>query len=450
MIQGISILDYLHFDCPTSEQKNALLSMASFVKEDNQDDFLILCGAAGTGKTSITSALIGYLNQSEISYRIAAPTGRAARILGRKTNTQSSTIHSMIYDVRANPQTGEVNFSLKKSDDKSYCVFIIDEASMVNAATCNQEGGMFHTEDSLLNDLAKYIKQANSRNKLILLGDRNQLPPVNEKDSYALIPEYLQSKYNWTGNSHILTEVKRQQDGSYILKNATNIRRAIDVGQQTAEIDSFKFYNLSAAVTGYIDDYRNNEEDYCISIACTHNSNRYFNDIVRKRLYGENVKIIEKGDLMLVTQSWSRNEQKIYNGDHVTIEDVLLDKIDVVAGLHFVPVKLKAKDISGKVFIVEDYLLLDSLLHPNGNLQTEQEKLLRRERNSKNKVYRETGRPEDDKYIGAIRLTYGHSITCNKAQGGEWEKVYMNVFHVPNLKWSYTALTRAKTELLRY
>jgi len=65
-------------------------------------------------------------------------------------------------------------------------------------------------------------------------------------------------------------------------------------------------------------------------------------------------------------------------------------------------------------------------------------------------VYRETKNPKDDRYIGAMRLTYGHSITCNKAQGGEWKKVYVSTYYIPNLKWQYTAITRAQQELLLY
>ena len=100
----ISILDHLQFDCPTLEQKMALLSMSKFVNSNNEDDFLILSGAAGTGKTSITTALIGYLNTNTIGYNIAAPTGRAARILGRKSKTLNSTIHSLIYNTKPNPK----------------------------------------------------------------------------------------------------------------------------------------------------------------------------------------------------------------------------------------------------------------------------------------------------------------------------------------------------------
>ena len=103
------ILEYLHFHTPTSEQKTALEALALFVEKSNKDDFFILSGAAGTGKTSITSALIGYLNDNEIPFKIAAPTGRAARILGKKSQTISSTIHSLIYNAETNKETGEVN-----------------------------------------------------------------------------------------------------------------------------------------------------------------------------------------------------------------------------------------------------------------------------------------------------------------------------------------------------
>ena len=449
MANELSILDFLHFDCPTAEQKLALTAMADFVCESNNEDFFILCGSAGTGKTSITSALIGYLNKIGTTYKIAAPTGRAARILGRKTNTQNSTIHSMIYNVDVNAETGIVKFTLKEADNDEMCIYIVDEASMINALTTSQEDSLFISSNTLLNDLTTYVKLGNKRNKIILLGDRNQLPPVNEKDSYALMPEYLKTRYKWTGAFHILTEVKRQEDGSYILKNASNICTAISNGEKQFKINAPQL-SFSNAVDQYVHDFQKMESDTCISIGCTHDSNQYFNDIVRQKLYGKKPPIITEGDLMLVTKKWSRNQKTLHNGDHVTVENVLLDKIEVVAGLQFAPIKLNSRDLKGHVIEIEDYLLLDSISSPSGSLSLDKEKAIRRERNAKNKIYRESGKQEDDRYVGAIRLAYGHSITCNKAQGGEWEKVYMNCFFVPNLKYSYTAVTRAKSQLIKY
>ena len=170
MIIPNSIFTYLHFSNPTEEQKIALQSMESFVQKENQDDFMILCGAAGTGKTSITSALIGYLNESNSPYKIAAPTGRAARILGKKAKTCTSTIHSMIYLVTSNKETGAVSLNLKNTTDSTPVIYIVDEASMI-PKNANTEDELFHTERGLMFDLIHYVKRANVNNKIIFLGD---------------------------------------------------------------------------------------------------------------------------------------------------------------------------------------------------------------------------------------------------------------------------------------
>lgn len=96
-MESKTIFDFLHFSHPTKEQELVLQAMANFIDEKDAFDFLVLCGAAGTGKTSVTAALIGYLNEIDVPYKISAPTGRAARILGRKAKTTTSTIHSLIY-----------------------------------------------------------------------------------------------------------------------------------------------------------------------------------------------------------------------------------------------------------------------------------------------------------------------------------------------------------------
>ncbi|MFN8295705.1 MAG: AAA family ATPase [Chitinophagales bacterium] len=453
MQNGISILDFLQFDCPTQEQKAALLAMAEFVKPENKDDFFILCGAAGTGKTSITTALIGYMNNREIDYKIAAPTNRAARIMAKKSKVLSNTIHSMIYTIENNAETGEVRYKLKTREmqEPHSCVFIIDEASMVNAKIAKQEESLFSAEDSLLNDLVKFIKQYHQDSKVVILGDRNQLPPVKEKESYALMPEYLERNFSWKGNSHILTQVKRADDGTCIMKNAIRTREAIERGQEAIALDAFKFkFGMGGAATHYAKAVEEQGYEQNISIGCTHESNKYFNNLVRKKLFGSECRLLEKGDYMLITQNWERNGVKLYNGDHVIVEDFNAEDVEMVTGLHFIPIKLKAKDTDGKYFFVEDYILLDSIGEPGGVFSIEKEKLLRRDRYAKNKIYRETENIQDDRYLGAIRLTYGHSITCNKAQGGEWKNVYVNTFFIPNLKWQYTAITRAQQNLLLY
>jgi exodeoxyribonuclease-5 len=449
MENAITILDHLQFDCPTAQQKSALLEMSDFVKETNKEDFFILCGAAGTGKTSITTALIGYLNSKAINYKIAAPTGRAARILGRKSKTVNSTIHSLIYNTKPNPQTGEIVFELKENTVKDISIYIIDEASMVSSTVNKEEGSMFTATNSLLSDLIHFVKKGNVDNKIIFLGDKNQLPPVSETDSKALCAEYLKAKFQLSGTAHLLTEVKRQEDGSYILKNAIAIREGIDANFQKITLQGVEKQSVSQASSAYVKEYLNNGFENTISIGATHKMNKMFNNLVREKLYGSRVNTIEQNDLLLITSTWKRNDFQLYSGDHVTVIEVNSNETELVAGLHFVPVKLLSKSIQGIDEIIEDYILLESILNPEG-LKLEQENRLRHERFTKNKVYRENGNTYDDRYIGAIRATYGHSITCNKAQGGEWDKVFMNAFFIPSLKYQYTAVTRAKQALVIY
>ncbi|MFC5193765.1 ATP-dependent RecD-like DNA helicase [Bizionia hallyeonensis] len=449
MKNAITILDHLQFDCPTSEQKTALNTMADFVKETNTDDFYILCGAAGTGKTSITTALIGYLNTHSIAYNIAAPTGRAARILGRKSKTVNSTIHSMIYNVTADANTGEVVFSLRNNDVKDYNVFIIDEASMIASKAPNDPSNMFKSKNSLLTDLIRFVKLGNEKNKIIFLGDNNQLPPVNEKESLALSKDYLTSNFRLKGNAQLLTEVKRQEDGSYVLKNATKIRECIENNQLSVSLENIKKQSLEDATRSYVLDYLANGEDAIISIGATHKMNALFNNKVRSKIYGKNANVIESDDLLLITQTWKRNGFQLYSGDHVKVKEINMNNIEFVAGLRFVPVKLISKNLEGKEEIVDAYILLDSITNPQG-ITLKQENNLRHERFKKNKVYRESLKPWDDRYVGAIRVAYGHSITCNKAQGGEWSNVLVNSFFMPSLKFQYTAITRAKENVVFY
>ena len=107
------------------------------------------------------------------------------------------------------------------------------------------------------------------------------------------------------------------------------------------------------------------------------------------------------------------------------------------------------KDLEDNDEELEDYILLEAVINPKG-ISREQEGFLRHERFKKNKVYRESGLPSDDRYVGAIRATYGHSITCHKAQGGEWNSVLVNSFYMPSLRFQYTAFTRAKNNLMLY
>ena len=443
-----NIFKHLHFSHPTVEQTNVLRAMEVFVSSENQYDFIVLCGAAGTGKTSITAALIGYLNELGKPYKISAPTGRAARILGRKAKTTTSTIHSMIYAPKADNETGKVTFKLKLGHNANSTVYIIDEASMI-PKEIDKDQNLFQVEKGLIYDLIAYIKKANLNNKIIFLGDRYQLPPIDEAESYALNKEFLERTFNLKGHSYLLTEVKRQEDGSYILENATDIRKAIDRGAKSHPIKGSQNKNIYAAADKYAANVKKDGLENQVAIGVSHKANKFFNDMVRERIFGNAKKILEQGDLLMVTQNWYRNGIQLYNGDHVELLSVDWNLQEQLARLHFVAVKIKVL-FSETETIIEDYALLETILSPGGVLDGKLENELRRQRYTKNKIFRDSNMPGDDRYVGALRLTYGHAITCNKAQGGEWKKVFVNTMGIPSLKWQYTAVTRGINEIEKF
>lgn len=434
-----TVLDFLHFSNPTNDQKNVLVGIDSFIQSSNTDNFLIIQGAAGTGKTSIVSALVNYLNDCDRSYSIAAPTGRAARIIGKKVGASASTIHSMIFKPETDKKTGKVSFHLKQRHDAKPTVYILDEASMITS----RETGLdvnFGSQMDVLTSTITYIFAANPNNKVIFIGDNYQLEPVGEEKSFALDKEHLEKKYVLKGSIHLLTEVKRQEDGSYILENATEIRDAIDKGLESYTLSGTKSRSIYSSASNFTKEIKSNGPVGTIALGVSHKANKFFNDLVRNELFGYSKNKIEKGDIMMLTRNWSRNEAVLHNGDQVELLDVAWDNIETVCDLNFVPIKFRPL-FSDEVY--EDFLLFDTVVNLGGKIDGKKETELLHQRYVKNKNFRKTENLEDDKYLGAIRLIYGYSITCHKAQGGEWNKVVINSMGIPNLRWQYTAVTRA-------
>ena len=138
-------------------------------------------------------------------------------------------------------------------------------------------------------------------------------------------------------------------------------------------MENIEIQNLSSACNNYIHSYKNDLDDSVISIGATHRMNNMFNNIVRERIYGSSPNIVEENDLLLISKTWSRNGVKLYSGDHVTVEEVDMDKMQTVADLKFVPVKLKSKNLNNEEIIIEDFLMLDSITRRGTESRTRKE-----------------------------------------------------------------------------
>ncbi len=438
----LSFFDYV----PNQQQKAALLELESFVDPATPDDFFVLKGAAGTGKTSLMQALTAYLASKGISFQVMAPTGRAAKIIGGKTRTAARTIHSAIYVPVVNKEKGTIRLMNKENEAKDYHIFIVDEASMVSSILSNE--GSFKSERPVLLDLLIYIKQGNPLNKILLVGDRFQLPPVKEDFSAALSEEYLHKTYEAVGRAFELTEVMRQAEDSPILSLATRIREHMQEGKPFSDHltdDAHTFYSVHAAVQKYFSLFDPEQPEKVVMLAHTNQTVNRLNTEARKMRFPQLGKLHE-GDVVMVNATAYGNGQMLVKGEIGTV--VELYKFEEIEGLHFAEAKLQFPGADGAPNFLTAKVQLDCLHNEKGTLSQEQDFALFAHRMRYNDQFRQTKDPRNDAYMSALQLRFAYALTVHKAQGGEWDvAILANIFarHQPQL--AYTAVTRARQEL---
>jgi exodeoxyribonuclease-5 len=274
--QTKTILNFLQFDKPTTEQVQVLDALQKFVSEENTEDFMVVCGSAGTGKSSIMNAVVKYAEYKSIRVQIAAPTARAARLIAAKATNTATTLHSLLFSVSREADKAMITFTQKKDDKKDYTVYIIDEASMVNSKVVrNHEDELFVCNVAILEAIKNFVKSGNTKNKVIFVGDRYQLAPIGEKDSNALYPKYLEENFKWQGGQFHLTQVKRQDSGSYILNTATELRNSMAQNKAMPNINAPDLKNVFKAVPKYINDLKCYGPNSVVSIAATHKQSQF-------------------------------------------------------------------------------------------------------------------------------------------------------------------------------
>lgn len=440
-----NVFSFLDFE-PNAQQKVALQQITDFIKSDN--DVFILKGSAGTGKTSIVKAITTHLTNSDINQRIAAPTGRAAMIIGSKTGQSSKTMHSQIYTPEKIKNGGGVRLIRKTNQEKAMTIFLVDEASMVSNILTKSEN--FFVSKPLLEDYIDYVKQGNKDNKIIFIGDKFQLPPVNETFSPALSPKFLSKHFELKSVEYELTQVMRQDEGSGILRTATFIRDLLERGISNSPISIDREKYPSNALNRYLTEFDVNDINKVIAICHSNRDVNYWNNWIRQQL-GLSSSILANDDIIVTQNTWLNNSGDwVYKGEYGKIIE-LETTIEKYANLNFADAKIEYATSNGESKIISTKVLLDSLNTRYGILDEEKEKQLFAEVMKHNPQFRTSQNNADDKYLGAIRLKHGYATTCHKAQGGEWDNVLIHPWTIgKDLKWTYTAITRAKKEVYSY
>jgi hypothetical protein len=470
-------------------QKDLINKLGTFLESTNDNVFL-LKGYAGTGKTFITKGLTEYLSSIGRNYLLAAPTGKASKVIARKTNSPAYTIHKTIYSFKdieeysddgiGGTQTFKFYSKIAVNELSVDNVYIIDESSMI--ANVYQEAEFFRFGSGyLLKDLFKFINlDHNAHNKkIIFIGDDAQLPPVGMKSSPALDPKYLLKHFNVTPVVHELTEVVRQAEGSGVMQNAIELRKSLaedvfnklDFDTNYDDVESVKPEFLMEKYLESCDGKINAES---IIIAHSNASVSEYNKSIREHFFPNNTEIAT-GDKVMAISNNDKYGLFISNGDFGLVKQVsensemrtisLKDKNKETGNVEIREVTLQFRDIfvgfkdlndEGHFF---ECKIIESLLYSEQpNLLSDDNKALYVDfciRNSGlkpgSKEFKDTLR--EDPYFNAMRLKFGYAITCHKAQGSEWNNVFVNCKTHQNtlsadyFKWLYTAITRTQTKL---
>ena len=458
---------------PTQEQANALDVFARFLTDRNPQVVMILRGSAGTGKTSLSGAIVRTLQAIRQKVMLLAPTGRAAKVFSLNSGTPAYTIHRRIYREKSfSGVDGQFNLNDNLFTDT---LFMVDEASMVANLGL---GGMNFGSGCLLDDLVHFVYQGRN-DRLMLIGDKAQLPPVGEEESPALNAAMLQG-YGLTVYECDLNEVLRQSEQSGILYNATMIRQMITHDDIT-QLPKIRFTGFSdirqmpgaELIEALADSYHHVGLDDTIVVTRSNKRANIFNQGIRNMVLDREEEL-SQGDILMIVKNnyyWMEEERKkikekdnqvpsndipafLANGDGAKVLKVR--RRIALYGLRFATLLLQFPDYGN--YELEATVLLDTLTSEAPALTHEQqEQLFHQIEEDYQDIPLKADRMKairQDQFYNALQVKFAYAVTCHKAQGGQWAHVYVDQGYMTDdmltpdyIHWLYTAFTRA-TEML--
>ena len=444
---------------PTPCQEALFRDLASFLTTDDGDIFVIN-GYAGTGKTTALSAVINSLWRVGIRSVLLAPTGRAAKVLSSVSGRPAFTIHKHIYRQKSVDNSGWGRFSLSPNKAR-HTLFVVDEASLIGVDENRQDQQSLFGSGNLLEDLVAFVRSGDDC-RLILLGDAAQLPPVGLEASPALAPSYMDT---FGGVRYAeLSSVVRQAQESMVLSDATVLRKLIEgsgpdemfdslglLAGEGCEVERIGGGELLEALTDAYDRY--GYDDTVVLCRSNKRAIRYNLGIRAKVLYKEEE--LARGDKFMIVKNCYQFVEDVDSMDYIANGDIaVLQKIwnyEDRYGLRFADALLSFPDYEDAE--VRAKVCLDTLTSESASLTAEQQNALYAgvsadyaDLGTKKKIWEAV---REDHYFNALQLKYADAITCHKAQGGQWDCVFVdNPFWqefqtLDDLKWLYTALTRA-------
>ncbi len=445
---------YLPYE-PNIEQQATIRKIEQFLAEPSRAVF-ILTGYAGTGKTSLMAALVRALRVFGRNTVLMAPTGRAAKVLSKYARKQAFTIHRRIYKPISSKDIFS-GFVLAPNKSKN-TVFIVDEASMIS----NQPGGgSKFGSGQLLNDLLDYV-YSGPGSKLIVVGDTAQLPPVGLSLSPALDPEFYEMEGFTVYRSH-LTQVARQKQTSGVLYNATLLRNLLAEGKTQSppklRLNGFKdIHRISGAEVSEALEHVYNKvgiEQTLVITRSNRMANRYNAGIRSRILFREEMLSVDDR-VMIVKNNYFWGDKRVFflaNGDIARVSRIY--SFRKLYDRSFARVELELEDYEDSIDAI---VMLDTLELDAPSLSYEEYKeffnRVMEDYSDIKSSYQRLIKTKRNEYFNALQIKFAYAVTCHKAQGGQWNTVFIDqTYFSPDrvdteyFRWLYTALTRATAEV---
>lgn len=456
---------------PTDDQSRATSQLVRFLYAPEGNAAFLLRGYAGTGKTTLVSALIKVAPDLQIKTVLLAPTGRAAKVISGYSGKRAYTIHKKIYTTIVDPSG---NMRVARGVNKhSYTLFIVDESSMIGLTNVS---GNAYAPQNILDDLCDYVGSGNHC-RLLFVGDSAQLPPVGESESPALEQQYLTSAMGLSVYSAELTQVVRQKNESGILVTATDLRNRL------LDVDDFSELNLPLferdfslfsdveilkgedLVEVFNREYSELSLESVVLICRTNKRANLFNQSIRNRILFRDSEICTGDYLMIVKNNyhWLEVDSSIgfiANGDIVEVMGIR--NHEELYGFHFVDATVRFVDYPDAPTL-DCKILLETLHSESANLTSEESQRLYSavaedysdmpSKAERSKAIR------SNPYYNALQVKFAYALTCHKTQGGQWKTVIIEQGYLTDemlnkeyIRWLYTALTRAteKVYLLNF
>ena len=438
---------------PTAEQEHAIDVFSLFMSDRDDQVAMILRGSAGTGKTTLAGAIVRAMASLKQKMILLAPTGRAAKVFSLNAGHPAYTIHRRIYRQKSAGDLSSFNLNANLNRDT---LFMIDEASMI----ANQGyGESAFGSGCLLDDLMQFVYSGQNC-RMVLVGDKAQLPPVGEDESPALMGDVLRA-YGMKVYECDLNQVLRQSEDSGILWNATQIRGGDLV------LPKIKFHGFPDIVNVPGDElieslatsYSHAGMDETMVICRSNKRANIYNQGIRNTVLDREDELCRGDQLMIVKNNYYWTEQSkeipfIANGDIAVVQRVR--NIHELYGFRFAEVTMTLPDYDD--YELTATVILDSLTTESPALSREQQEQLY---NAVMEDYADVPQKvehikklKSDKYYNALQIKYAYAVTCHKAQGGQWAHVYVDQGYMTDdmltpdyIHWLYTAFTRATEKL---